>query len=104
MKSCIDDDDDNGFEKIQRAKLDSKEFGVGDVEEDGHRQGTGALEKNVRLQKNTKEILESGSVEHQVTSLDGQDQELLRQSLYLEQYCNSHPRSKFLGLLEEVGF
>ena len=44
-----DGNDDEGFEKIPRAKVDSKEFGVGDVEEDDHRLGTGALEKSVRL-------------------------------------------------------
>ena len=66
MKSCDDDgdgDDDNS-EKIPRAKLDSKEFGVGDVEEDGHRRVIGALGMNGRLLKNSfGKILEYDGVE-----------------------------------------
>ena len=50
-------------------KLDSKEFGVGNVEEDVHRQETGARGRNERLQKKSFAMtLEYGSLVEQVTS------------------------------------
>ena len=98
MKSCDDDGDgdDDSFEKIPRDKLESKEFGIIDVEEDIHRQAIGARERNERLQKNSFGMtLEYGNVEQQVTSLAEQAEELfLRQSQYSAQSSNNRQQSK----------
>ena len=76
-----------------------------DVEEDGHRPGTGAQEMNGGLQKNSEENPESDGVEHWATSWAEQEQELLlRQILNAEQYFNGHRQSNLLGLQEEEEF
>ena len=108
MKSCDDDadGDDDGFEKIPRVKLESKEFGVGNVEEDDHRQATGARGRNGRLQKNSfGKILEYGDVEQQVTSLAEQAEALLLcQTQCSEKSSNNHQQSKLLDWQEGVVF
>ena len=108
MKRCDDDDDgndDDGSEKIPHAKLGAKECVDVDVEEDGHHPGTGALEKNGGLQKNSEENLESDGVDYQATNWVQQEQEqVLRTILNVAQYCNSHRQNKLLGLQEAEEF
>ena len=102
MKRCDDDgdgDDDDGSERIQHVKLEAKECVGVDGEEDDLRPGTGALEMNGGLQKNSEENLESDGVEYQATNWVEQEQEqVLRPILNAEQYCNSHRQSRLLGL------
>ena len=108
MTRCDDDgdgDDDDGSKNIQHGKLGAKECVGVDVEEDILRPGTGALEMNGGLQKNSEENLESDDVDYQATNwVEQEPEQVLHLYQCREQSCSNRPQIKLLGLLEAVEF